>query len=160
MGMRRRMGGKPQYLTTEAQSLEAGLCMGCGIFLLLVAVLIGCHQVIFMARAQIAPGIVTNVEHLHSTSKYGVTTIDSPTVTFFNSLGRPTTITPKEAWGFVHYSVGQKINMLYLPDKPDDAQIDSFVPMFGSVAAIGAIGVIFIVSSLSLIKRRRREFKR
>jgi hypothetical protein len=159
MGTRRRMDGKPQHSTTAEQSVAASLSVGCGVFLLLIALLIACHKVTFMVRAQIAPGIVTNVEYSHSTSKFGVTTTDWPTVTFFNSLGKPTTFRPKETFDFVHYSVGQKINLLYLPDKPDDVQIDSFIPMFGSAVFVGAIGAMFIVLPLRRIKRKRGEFK-
>lgn len=51
------------------------------------------------------------------------------------------------------YKKGETINILYLPNQPDQAQLNSFVSLWGPTLLTCGIGLIFISFSLFKIKR-------
>lgn len=54
------------------------------------------------------------------------------------------------------YQVGDKINVLYDPRSPRDAQIDSFFDMWGWMAIVGGIGLVYAVTGPVLLFFARR----
>jgi hypothetical protein len=155
--MEKQTNKKSNRLPAMMGTLAVALSVGLGAFILLIVAHIGYRQAVFVAKSQFAQGTVTKVEQTESTYNGEVRTTDWPTVAFSNSAGSTVTFKPNTTWGFLHYSTGQEIDVLYLPGEPANAQIDSFVPLFGVPLLVGALGIAFIVLPFHIKKKRKRE---
>lgn len=76
-----------------------------------------------------------------------------PEVTFLSSLNETHKFISNFGCKPACYKKGETINILYLPNQPDQAQLNSFVSLWGPTLLTCGIGLIFISFSLFKIKR-------
>lgn len=116
----------------------------------------------FVERAQKAQGIVTNIEtHVSSGSRRSTTY--APHVKFTLPDGSVHEFTSGMSSSRSPYAVGQPVKVLYDPAKPEEAEIDSWLAIWGGPGILGILGIAFTavgVGSLVLGWRRKRECAR
>ncbi|MBE1159914.1 DUF3592 domain-containing protein [Dyella acidiphila] len=147
----------PNQLESASGTLAIALSVGLGALILFLAASLGYRQLAFAVESRTAHGTVTKVEQTQSMHKGGVRITDWPIISFPNAAGNTVTFKPKETWDFLHYAIGQKVDVLYLPDEPASAQIDSFVPLFGIPVFTAFIGAAFIVLPFRIKKNWQRD---
>jgi Protein of unknown function (DUF3592) len=91
----------------------------------------------FAARALRADGVVTDFTHGRSSKRSG--TIYTPIVTFTTSQGRELQV----AGSGSGYRRGDQVRVLYDPDNPEQAQIDSLMETWFWPLLLGFMGIMF-----------------
>jgi hypothetical protein len=66
------------------------------------------------------------------------------------------TITSKSSSNPPEFEVGESVAVLYLPNNPADARIDSFFQLWGASSIVGGIGTVFLAISLRMILYLRK----
>ena len=129
--------------------------IGWGIALFgLVFTVIGVYQLIgsmrFVSGAEKAKGEV--IELVWRTDNDG-DRVAAPLVAF-TVEGQRYLFTSKTASKPPSYDVGETVDVLYRPDAPSDARIDTFWQIYGSSLLFSGIGLIFALVGLKMIRWR------
>lgn len=90
----------------------------------------------FIARAEVAPGRVVALEHSSRDAYY-------PVVDFVTPKGQKIEIRSSFGSSPPAYSVGEKVEVLYLPDQPEKAKIRGIFALWGGALILGGVGFIF-----------------
>ena len=70
------------------------------------------------------------------------------------------TITSTSSSNPPEFEVGESVAVLYLPNNPADARIDSFFQLWGASSIVGGIGTVFLAISLGMILYLRNLTRR
>ena len=157
--MRNKFGEKTSPTRKAVHFLALAIPLVCGSFLIFVTMLICYGQIAFITKSKIAQGTVVKVEYSESIYKGRVVITDWPTIEFTVSGERTITFKPNETFSDIHYFMGQKVDVLYLPEKPSEAKIDSIMSLFGPSMLIGVIGATLIGFPLYLARKTLRHRK-
>lgn len=111
----------------------------------------------FVQQAQKAQGTVLElVRHVSSGRNRSVTY--APRIRFVLPDGSNHEFTSTMSSSNPGYSVGQPVKVLYNPAKPDEAEVDSLLAIWGGPAILGFLGLVFTaVGAGSLIMALRRK---
>ncbi len=88
-----------------------------------------------------------------------------PVVHFQSQDGTPVEFTSSSGSNPPSYATGEKVNVLYLADAPENAKINGFFSLWGGPLVIGGIGSVFFLIGAGivlagLLKGRREEYLR
>ena len=134
-----------------------GIFLAVGMVLLAVAVVSYWHTRQFRQNAASADGVV--IENVWSSRTY------FPQVRFRTSGGQDLTFTSNMGSKPASYQVGDRVRVLYDPEKPADASIDSFESQWLLPTIFGSLGLIFCSVGIAPFAwqrhvRRRNEWLR
>lgn len=103
----------------------------------------------------------TVIELIASRSKNSTTY--KPLVQFTSQTGEVIEFTSPSGSSPPSYAKGEKVEILYLPEQPQKAEINDFFSLWGVVAIVGGLGGIFFLIGAGmlltlLLKGRREEY--
>ncbi len=114
--------------------------------MLIAALLLAQHTRSFVARARHAPGeVVELVPHQSSNS-----TTYAPAVRFIAADGRAIQFVSSISSSPPAYSVGERVDVLYLPGEPERAKIGAFFSLWGGAVILAGIGAVFFAIGLAV----------
>jgi len=113
----------------------------------------------FLAEAERVEGTVINFVQTYS--GYGITY--APVVHFVNRNNEIIVVVSSIATNTPGYEKGEKVEVLYVPAKPQDAIINNFFALWGGSVISGAMGAIFFltgagVALVPMLKKRQGEY--
>jgi len=112
----------------------------------------------FQRTAAHATGIVTALKEETSRNKDGSTShAFYPTIKFQTSDGRNASFTADTAVDEHEFSVGETIKVLYAPENPQQARIDSFDSLGAGPITLGIFGAGFVIGALLIYFLLYRE---
>jgi len=109
----------------------------------------------FVASALPATGEV--IDFFESRSSESLTY--RPVVEFVTAQGQSVQFTSPSGSSPPAYSRGESVEVLYDPDRPEIAQINSFFSLWGVPIIFVSIGVILFVLGLAMIVRQRSQLR-
>jgi len=120
------------------------------------AIALGGPQVVdslrFVESAHHTTGVIVEVEPVNG-DEY------RPIVEFADVEGRQLRFASTETAGErSHFQVGQTVGVLYAPDDPADARLDTWQSRWASDSIVPALGALLVVLGIAgLVKNRRRQ---
>jgi len=108
----------------------------------------------FAAAGERAPGTV--IEMIGSRDSDGGHTY-KPVVEFRDAAGRRHVFTSNVSSSPPQHSVGESVEVIYAPDSPDEAVIDSFVDRFLLPLILGGLGTLFAAIGFGVLFARLRR---
>ncbi|NOZ23424.1 MAG: DUF3592 domain-containing protein [Planctomycetes bacterium] len=125
-------------------SLLAGIFVTIGAGLLAWGVLYYANVKAFIARAKSAEGTVTGFDRWEGSSTDLSDDIKYAVVTFTTSDGKEVRFKgPSQEWSS-SYKTGDKVKVLYDPEKPDDAKIKSFMGLWFASSMLCGVGFCMV----------------
>ena len=109
----------------------------------------------FLASAVQAEGTVIELVRSHKTYR--------PVIRFTDRHDQTVEFTSSAGSNPPSYAVGEKVAVLYLPEKPHTAEIDDFFMIWGGLIILGILGVVFFLIGAGLFiasLRRQRTASR
>ncbi|AOW15721.1 hypothetical protein LPB72_06495 [Hydrogenophaga crassostreae] len=100
------------------------------------------HTQRFLDRAQMAPGVVT--ELVVSTKKVSSTTY-KPLVRFETPSGAVIDFTSSVASAPAAYRVGEPVTVFFDPANPSEARVNGFFELWGIASIAGVVGTVFFL---------------
>ena len=136
--------------------LFVGLVCVVGPGLLLIAAVTGVERALFLHSAVTAEGALIA---LRETTSAGRTSKSSfPIFQFKAANGTSYTVTSNIAERATSWRLGGPVRVLYQPDRPENAHIDSFAQLWMLPVVVGVVGAAFsTIPVLSLIRRFRSD---
>ena len=142
----------------NAEKIILGVFSGVAVLMLLIAFLSSASAVLKMNREESAPGRVVEMierrEYVNEEDRI-VQDYYYPVVEYVSADGRPHTVHMTEGSSVPQHEVGDEVTVLYNPDRPLDARIESF----GSYALMwiwpgitGILGLTFLGAVLVVRK--------
>ena len=129
----------------------------CGIALLLYQ-----HTSAFIASASRTQGEVLRLLHVES-SKSNSSGTWKPLVRFKAPSGEIIEFAPSSSSSPPAYKVGEKVDVFFDPNDPQDAMLDGFFSLWGGALITGGLGLVFLLVTAVLLfvpatgpARRRR----
>ncbi len=95
----------------------------------------------FLDKAIISQGIVVDLVDSHSSSDDSVTY--RPLVQFIDENENSIEFLSSSSSNPPSYSVGEKVEVLYNQENPNDAKIKGFFSIWGGVTILGIMGIVF-----------------
>ena len=128
--------------------------------LLLIAGVAGAQRALFLGSAAKAEGTVIAMRETPGSA--GKTRKSySPIFQFKAANGESYTVTSNIAERPTSWRLGGHIPVLYQPDRPENAHIDSFAQLWMLQAVVGAVGAAFsTIPAFILIRRLRSDATR
>jgi hypothetical protein len=84
----------------------------------------------------------------------------APEFSFTAADGRVFSVTSTFSSNPASFDVGDTVSVLYQPDHPDHARIDSFGQLWGISLIVGGIGAVFLAVALAVILQLRAVIRR
>ncbi len=125
--------------------------------MLIGALLLAQHSRSFIARAQHAPGVV--VEMVPHSSNNNSTTY-APVVRYNAPDGRELKLYSSTSSNPPAYSVGEQVDVLFLPGAPEQAKINAFFSLWGGAVIVAGIGAVFLLIGLGVFLASRMTRKK
>jgi hypothetical protein len=136
--------------------LFAGLICVVGPGLLLIAAVTGVERALFLHSAATAEGaIIAMRETPQSAGKTRKSF--SPIFQFKAANGRSYTVTSNIAERPTSWRLGGPVQVLYQPDRPENAHIDSFAQLWMLQMVVGVVGAAFSTIPVLILIRRFRS---
>ena len=124
--------------------------------LLLIAAVTGIERGLFLHSAATAEGIVIAMRETPQSA--GKTRKSfSPIFQFQAANGASYTVTSDIAERPTSWRLGGPVRVLYQPDRPENAHIDSFAQLWMRQAVVGAVGAAFSTIPVFILMRRLRS---
>ncbi len=111
----------------------------------------------FLDRAVSAQGTITAL--VRNKNRQATTTYAAQ-FSFTTPAKQAVTITSTSSSNPPEFEVGESVAVLYLPNNPADARIDSFFQLWGASSIVGGIGTVFLAISLGMILYLRNLTRR
>jgi hypothetical protein len=128
---------------------------GVGTLLFAVGLIVAVHTQWFIARAARAPGVV--IENIWGTDSEGSSTA-KPRVRFRTPAGQEFVFVSKVGSSHPSYEAGEGVAVLYDPENPGDARIQSFLSLWFVSLLLGGLGALFAaIGLIPMLVIRRRE---
>ena len=115
-----------------------------------MALITSINTVLFLHRAVATTGTVIGLRAFSELENHGVTY--APVFLFSEANGTRHTIDSHASSNPPGFSIGQKVPVLYEPDRPTHAKIDSHWQLWALPDVFGAVGFTFVL--LSFLARR------
>ncbi|MEH1824675.1 MAG: DUF3592 domain-containing protein [Nostoc sp.] len=127
---------------------------GVGSILTITGIIIGLNTRSFVTSAIPAQGTVIDLVKSSSTDKKGRTSyVYYPVVKFTARSGETTIFKARTATNPPEYIKGQQVEILYNPQKPDSAIINSWLSLWFLPAMLTGLGSIFaLIGGIVLVK--------
>lgn len=103
----------------------------------------------FLASAVRAEGTVIELVRSHKTYR--------PVIRFIDRRGQSVEFTSSAGSSPPSYAVGEKVAVLYLPEKPQNAEVDDFFVIWGGLIILGILGIVFFLIGAGLFVAARRR---
>ena len=115
----------------------------------------------FIAKSETAQGKVTELVR----SRSGDSTTYKPVVQFNGQNGELIEFMSSTGRSPPSYDVGEKVEVFYLPENPQNAKINGFFSLWGGPLIVGILGGIFFLVGMGIVvatasKSRRDEYLR
>ncbi len=134
-----RLRGAP---ATPLQAVIIGvLCALFGLGLLGVAGYFGYQSVSFVVNARTASGVVVSLEKSGSVYR--------PVVVFTTSDGRQVTLTDTHGTNPPSQKVNDTVEVYYLPDRPQQARLNSFLELWAGPVLLGAFAAFWLITGIA-----------
>jgi hypothetical protein len=132
-----------------------GLVCVVGAGLLLIAAVTGVQRALFLHSAATAEGAIIA---LRETPTAGRTRKSSfPIFQFKAANGESITVTSNIAESAASWQLGGPVRVLYQPDRPENAHIDSFAQLWMLQVVVGVVGAAFSTIPVLILIRRFRS---
>ncbi len=118
-----------------------------GIILLVAATIVSINKVKFIEGAEIAQGEIINYTLERSASKPG-TTVFYPHVRFISSDNQTIEFRSGVASNRKPYTLGSPVSVVYNPQNPEEAEINSFMRLWFLPFALSFMALIFLIISI------------
>ena len=128
------------------------LVLGLGCVLLLIGAVLLWNGIDFARRAEKAQGTVIGLKETRSDRRISY----APMVRFTTHTGMPVHFTSRVSSSPPAYTKGQTVKVLYDPDSPTIARIDTFMQVYGLGALIFVIGCAACAASFAVRAALRR----
>ena len=112
-----------------------------GALFLIIALLLWNKTRSFLARAQQTTGTVVELREVRDND--GGSSTWKPVVTFAAGNGRDITFAASFSSKPAPYDVGERVEVLYLPDDPQEARIKGFSSLWLGPSILGGMGLVF-----------------
>jgi hypothetical protein len=136
--------------------LLVGIFCAAGPFILLIAAVTGIQRFLFVRSSLSADGIVVALRHVRSSSK-PMSNSCAPIFRFTAQSGTSFTVTSDIAQNPPRWRFGDRVPVLYQPDHPENAHIDSFVQLWEPQVILGVVGGGFSAFPLLIFFARLRS---
>ncbi len=134
--------------------LLVGIFCSAGPVMLLIAAGTGVERAVFLHSSLSADGVVVALRpRATRSSKYSW----MPVFRFTTQDGRTFTVTSNIAQSPSPWKFGDHVPVLYQPDHPENAHIDSFFQLWAPQVIVGIVGAGFSTVPLLIFLRRRRS---
>ena len=132
-----------------------GLCAFIGIGLVVTAIRMSMNETAFLAQAKVTQGTVTALvpSGSHNDSF-------APGVTFVTPTGETIKFVSPSSSNPPSFHIGEKVDVLYVPSSPQQAQIKSFFSMWGGELIMGGLGTVFALVGVGMLLRTARNAKK
>ncbi|MBA3314022.1 MAG: DUF3592 domain-containing protein [Planctomycetota bacterium] len=80
---------------------------------------------------------------------------ETNSLVFETASGEPHRVKARGAWGFTwsgNHAIGGRRQVLYPPDRPDDARLAGYLPQYAAPLVLLAIGLVCLPFALTLLK--------
>jgi len=114
----------------------------------------------FLETAQSAPGIVVDFDtrHSSSSSSSGSSTTYAPIVEYTHpETGQTIRFTSSASSNPPAFDGGEEVTVLYSPDDPEDARIDSFMSLWMMPLILVVLGGIFLPVGLGIMRSKNSQ---
>jgi hypothetical protein len=101
----------------------------------------------FLKEAVTAEGTVVELVRSRSSDS----TTYAPVIHFIDGTGETVEFTSSTSSNPPSYSEGEKVEVLYLPSRPQEAKINSFFSLWGAVVIVGGLGGVFFLIGAAII---------
>ncbi|MFH0890664.1 MAG: DUF3592 domain-containing protein [Candidatus Liptonbacteria bacterium] len=134
--------------------------VGVGLALLGGGVVIYSSTAEFVSQSSRAEGMVTGLERSGGSGSDGSY---YPIVVFRSASGEEITFKSNVSNSPPAHEVGESVEVLYSPEKPEDAKINSFVSIWFGVFILGILGAVFSLAGgvmvlVQLLKRAKKNW--
>jgi Protein of unknown function (DUF3592) len=134
--------------------LFVGLVCVVGPGLLLIAAVTGVERALFLRSAATAEGAIIALRDTQSAGSKSF----FPIFQFKAANGKSYTVTSNIAERPTSWRLGGPVRVLYQPDRPENARIDSFAQLWMLQVVVGVVGAAFsTIPVLVLIRRFRSD---
>lgn len=127
-----------------------------GFIAVIMAVYYGADTYIFTSGARQAIGTVDTLIEVGKTGEKGEYSLTTPTVAFSLPDGSIIRFRSGSSNYPPAYPQGAEVPVLYRPEQPQNARIDSFTELYFSSTVAACIGIVFVVGAL-LMRRFGRK---
>ena len=117
--------------------------IGLGIILVGIGAISSIRTLTFLNRAVLVTGEIIELAERKNFSR---DILYAPVFTFRDRTGETHTVLSSIARALPAGDVGDRIAILYDPDNPKNAEVNSFVSIWGLSIIVGSLGVIFLVA--------------
>jgi len=116
----------------------------------------------FLDQAASTQGTITALVPVirSDNDRHTATTTYAAQFSFTTPAGRSVTITSTSSSNPPGFDVGESVAILYLPNNPANARIDSFFQLWGAASIVGGIATSFLAISLGMILYLRNAARR
>jgi len=122
-----------------------------GPVLLAVGVYLYARTSAFLERATRTRGEVVELVERRSDDGYTY----APVFVFEDAKGTSRRIVSNTSSNPPGYAVGDEVDVLYDPDDPEDACIDSFFSLWGGATIVGGLGLVFGIVGVAVLIMRK-----
>ncbi|WP_445638238.1 DUF3592 domain-containing protein [Nostoc sp. DSM 114161] len=124
---------------------------GIGIIIAVTGIIIGLNTRSFVAAAIPAQGTIIELVQRWSTDNGRSSYVYYPVVQYTTRSGESTVFESNTGANPPQFTKGQQVKILYIPDKPDSATIDSWVSLWLSTLILTGLGSIFTLVGGSIL---------
>jgi len=117
-------------------------------------------NVSFLANSVKTEGKVINILKIESSSSNSKGSYNySPEVSFTDNTGQEVTFKSSLSTSMPTYKIGEKVNVIYNKDNPQEARINTFFQLWFGVLILSFMGTIFfLVGLFTLINQKRKKY--
>jgi hypothetical protein len=133
--------------------LFAGLILGAGPFILFLDAVTGVQRALFVHSSLSADGVVIGFRDIRS--RRSSTKYSAPAFRFTTRDSRSVTVVSDIYASRPPWRPGDRVRILYQPDHPEDAHIDSFLQLWEPQLVMGIVGSAFSTIPLLIFLRGR-----
>jgi hypothetical protein len=133
--------------------LFVGLVCVVGPGLLLIAAVTGVERALFLHSAATAEGAIIALRETQSAGSKSF----FPIFQFKAANGKSYTVTSNIAERPTSWRLGGPVRVLYQPDRPENAHIDSFAQLWMLQVVVGVVGAAFSTIPVLILIRRFRS---
>ncbi len=111
----------------------------------------------FLKTSITAEGKVIDLLQSRSSSSSDNSITYKPLVRFIEKKGTKIEFTSSTSSNPPSYHVGEKVEVLYNPESPNNAKIKGFFSIWGGVTIVGTIGLVFFIVGASIFIFHKNE---